>query len=74
MKRAYAKRGAGHKRKPSERRAPKPDTGREVHLPLDREELLGLMQDSLEGLAAPEALFSDLRLTGSQCSFSLWPA
>ena len=29
----------------------KPDTGREVQLPLDREELLGLMQDSLEGLA-----------------------
>jgi hypothetical protein len=51
LKRAYAKRGAGHKRKPSGRRAAVPDTGREVQLPLDREELLGLMQDSLEGLA-----------------------
>jgi putative transposase len=51
LKRAYAKRGAGHKRKPSERRVAKPDTGREVQLPLDREELLGLMQDCLEGLA-----------------------
>ena len=51
MKRAYAKRDAGHKRKPSELRAAKPEVGREVQLPLDREELLGLMQDSLEGLA-----------------------
>ena len=51
MKRAYAKRGVGHKRKPSERRAAKSDSGREIQLPLDREELLGLMQDSLEGLA-----------------------
>jgi len=51
LKRAYAKRGAGHKRKPSERRGARPDTGREVQLPLDREELLGLMQDSLQGLA-----------------------
>jgi putative transposase len=51
LKRAYAKRGVGHKRKPSERRAGPPDTGREIQLPLDREELLGLMQDSLEGLA-----------------------
>jgi putative transposase len=51
LKRAYAKRGAGHKQKPSGRRAAVPDTGREVQLPLDREQLLGLMQDSLEGLA-----------------------
>jgi putative transposase len=51
LKRAYANRGAGHKPKPSERRATAPETGRQVQLPLDREELLGLMQDSLEGLA-----------------------
>jgi transposase-like protein len=51
LKEAYAKRGASHKPKPSERRAGGQDTGREVQLPLDREELLGLMQDSLEGLA-----------------------
>ena len=51
MKRAYANRGRSHKRKPSERRAAGPDTGREIQLPLDREELLALMQDSLESLA-----------------------
>jgi len=51
LKRAYANRGVGHKRKPSERRAARPDTGPEVQLPLDREELLALMQDSLQGLA-----------------------
>ncbi len=51
MKRAYAKRGVGHKRKPSERRAGRPDTGREVQLPLERDELPGLMRDSLENLA-----------------------
>jgi putative transposase len=51
LKRAYANRDAAHKRKPSERRATPPDTGGEIQLPLDRHELLALMQDSLEGLA-----------------------
>jgi putative transposase len=51
LKRNYAKRGAGHKRESSERRSAVTGTSREVQLPLDREELLGLMQDSLEGLA-----------------------
>ena len=51
MKRAYANRGAGRKRKPSERRAKDQDASREVQLPLDRDELLALMQDSLESLA-----------------------
>jgi putative transposase len=51
LKRAYAKRGDGHKRKPSERRASESNTGTEIQLPLDREELLGQMQDSLESLA-----------------------
>ena len=51
MKRAYANRGVGHKRKPCERRAKRDDANREVQLPLDRDELLGLMQDSLESLA-----------------------
>ena len=51
MKRAYAKRGVRHKPKPSERRAARPDAGREVQLPLDRGELLGLIQGSREGLA-----------------------
>jgi putative transposase len=51
LKRAYANRGGRHKRKPSERRTTPSGTGREVQLPLDRDELLGLMQDSLECLA-----------------------
>jgi hypothetical protein len=51
LKRAYANRVGGHKRTSAERRARPSAPGREVQLPLDREELLGLMQDSLEGLA-----------------------
>ena len=51
MKRAYANRGVGHKRKPSERRAKREDANRQVQFPLDRDELLALMQDSLESLA-----------------------
>jgi len=51
LKRAYAKKATAHKRKPSKRRAAVSDTGREVQLPLDRDKVLGLMQDSLEGLA-----------------------
>jgi transposase-like protein len=51
LKRAYANRGAGHKPKPSERRGKKDVANRQVQLPLDRDELLGLMQDSLESLA-----------------------
>ena len=51
MKRAYAKKGTAHKQKPSERRAAGSKAGREIQLPLDREELLDLLQDSLEGLA-----------------------
>ena len=51
MKRAYAKRGRSHKREPADHRSRGADPGREVQLPLDRDELLALMQDSLEGLA-----------------------
>jgi putative transposase len=51
LKRAYAKRGRSHKREPADRRSRGADPGREVQLPLDRDELLALMQDSLEGLA-----------------------
>ena len=51
MKRDYANREPGRKPKPSERRAKGQDPGRQVHLALDRDELLGLMQDSLESLA-----------------------
>ena len=51
MKRAYANREPGRKPKPSERRAKNQDPSRQIQLPLDRDELLALMQDSLESLA-----------------------
>lgn len=51
MKRHYAKSAARDKKKPSERRSSSSKSGREIQLPLDREELLGLMQDSLQALA-----------------------
>jgi len=51
LNRAYAKRPPSHKREPVERRSRAPEPGREIQLPLDRDELLGLMQDSLEALA-----------------------
>jgi putative transposase len=51
LRRAYAKRGRPHKREPADRRSRGADPGREVQLPLDRDELLALMQDSLGGLA-----------------------
>jgi hypothetical protein len=51
LKGVYAKRGSGHKRKPSERRAAGSNARPEIQLPLDRGELRGLVQDSLEGLA-----------------------
>ena len=53
MKRAYANRPRSHKRKPPEFESagqPGPP-GRQIQLPLDRDELLELMQDSLESLA-----------------------
>jgi hypothetical protein len=50
LKRAYANREPGRKPKPSERRAKNQDTRRQIQLSLDRDELLALMQDSLEGL------------------------
>jgi hypothetical protein len=51
LKRAYAKQGAGHKSKPAERRAKSHDASRLTQLPLHPDELLALMQDSLESLA-----------------------
>ena len=51
MKRAYAKRPDSHKPEPVQPAVPSVAPGREIQLPLDREELLGLMQDSLESLA-----------------------
>ena len=52
MKRAYAKRGRNsHKRERQNRRLQPSGSGREIQLPLDQDELLALMQDSLETLA-----------------------
>jgi putative transposase len=62
LKRAYANRGVGHKRKPSERRAKNQDASEQVQLPLDRAELLALMQDSLESLAVELGLVVALGL------------
>ncbi len=62
MKRAYANRGPGRKPKPSVRRAKNQDPSRQIQLPLDRDGLLALMQDSLGGLAVEIGLLvaSDL--------------
>ena len=51
MKRASAKQHASHKPRSAQPPVPIETTGREIQLSLDRDELLGLMQDSLESLA-----------------------
>lgn len=53
MKRDYAKPARAHKRQPSgsDAAAPTSSPDRQIQLPLDRQELLELMQDSLESLA-----------------------
>ena len=51
MKRADAKRLDSHKPGPTQPPVPIVASGREIQLSLDRDELLGLMQDSLESLA-----------------------
>ena len=50
MKRAHAKQLASHKPRSAQPPVPIETTGREIELSLDRDELLGLMQDSLESL------------------------
>jgi hypothetical protein len=51
LKRADAKRHGSHKPAPTQPAVPIGATDREIRLSLDRDELLGLMQDSLESLA-----------------------
>ena len=51
MNRAYAKRHDSHKPAPTQPAVPIVASGRVIQLSLDRDELLGLMQDSLESLA-----------------------
>jgi hypothetical protein len=47
LKRAYAKRQDSHKPEPTQPVVLIVASGREIQLSLDRDELLGLMQDSL---------------------------
>jgi putative transposase len=51
LKRDSANRRPGHKNKSSETRTGPPGISREIQLSFDRDELLGLMQDSLDALA-----------------------
>ena len=51
MKRADAKRRDSHKPEPIQPAVPTGATDREIQLSLDRDELLGLMHESLESLA-----------------------
>ena len=51
MKRAYAKRQNSHKPQPAQPAVPIVASGRVIQLALDCDELLDLMQDSLESLA-----------------------
>ena len=51
MKRADVKRQESHKPEPTQPAVPIVASGRVIQLSLDRDALLGLMQDSLESLA-----------------------
>ena len=51
MKGTYAKRRVSYEPEPAQAAVPIVASGREIQLFLDRDELLGLMQDSLESLA-----------------------
>jgi putative transposase len=62
LKRAYANRANSRKRVWQKRRAQAQAAAREIQLPLDREELLTLMQDSLETLATELGLMVALGL------------
>jgi hypothetical protein len=62
LKRAYANRAKSRKRIEQKRRTRTKATVREIQLPLDREELLTLMQDSLETLATELGLVVALGL------------
>jgi hypothetical protein len=51
LKRAYAKQHASHKPRSAQPPVPIEASGRVIQLALDRDELLGLMHESLESLA-----------------------
>ena len=62
MKRAYANRAKSRKRMAQKRRSQAKTATGQIQLPLDREELLTLMQDSLETLATELGLMVALGL------------
>ena len=62
LKRAYANRAKSRKRIEQKRRTQAKAAAREIQLPLDRDELLNLMQDSLETLATELGLMVALGL------------
>jgi putative transposase len=62
LKRAYANRAKSRKRIGQKRRTQAKAATREIQLPLDRDELLNLMQDSLETLATELGLMVALGL------------
>jgi putative transposase len=62
LKRAYANRANSRKRVRQKRQAEAQATAGQIQLPLDREELLSLMQDSLETLATELGLLVALGL------------
>ena len=62
MKRAYANRAKSRKRIGQKRRTEAKAAAGEIQLPLDRDELLNLMQDSLETLATELGLMVALGL------------
>ena len=62
LKRAYANRAKSSKRIEQKRRTQSKAAAREIQLPLDRDDLLNLMQDSLETLATELGLMVALGL------------
>jgi hypothetical protein len=61
LKRDYANRSPVHKNQSPETRSARPGTGREIQLFLDRDELLGLMQDPLGAFVVSWAFASPPR-------------
>ena len=74
MRRDSANRRPGHKNNSPETRTARPGTSRAIGLSLDRDELLGLMQDSLEALAVELAYWSPPRFWRMRSPGSVGPA
>ena len=59
MKRAYATRHGSHKPEPAQPAVPIVASGRQIQLSLDRDELIDLMQASLQSLALKLGMLLD---------------